>query len=119
MSTDLNDLSLLLDSKVPILVIESSEEPRVLEMITGLAVQRTLPYFTWSITEGLNRLGFGVNPEPMDSPAATAPDRRAPGRSACMYCATSILTSRTNRSISGYFGKSPCVTTALATRSFC
>ncbi|MDG2072769.1 MAG: ATPase, partial [Pseudomonadales bacterium] len=59
MTTDLNDLSFLLDSKVPILVIESFEEPRVLEMITRLAVNRTLPLFTWSATEGLNRLGFG------------------------------------------------------------
>jgi len=71
MSTDPNDLGLLLDSRVPILVIESSEEPRVFDMITGLAVQRTLPYFTWSITEELNRLGFGAEPEPIDSPDAT------------------------------------------------
>ena len=71
MSTDLNDLDLLLDSKVPILVIESSEEPRVLEMITGLAVQRTLPHFAWSINEGLNLLGLGAEPEPIDSPDAT------------------------------------------------
>ncbi len=56
---DLNDLGLLLDSKVPILVIESYEEPRVLEMITRLAVHRASPLFTWSATEGLNRLGFG------------------------------------------------------------
>ena len=59
MTTDLNDLSLLLDSEVPILAIESFEEPRVLEMITRLAVNRALPLFTWSATEGLNRLGFG------------------------------------------------------------
>jgi SpoVK/Ycf46/Vps4 family AAA+-type ATPase len=59
MTQDLNDLSLLLDSKVPILVIESFEEPRVLEMITRLAVKRTSLLYTWSITEGLNRLGFG------------------------------------------------------------
>jgi len=59
LTTDLNDLSLLLDSKVPILVIESFEEPRVLEMITRLAVNRASPLFTWSATEGLNRLGFG------------------------------------------------------------
>ena len=71
MSRDLNDLSLLVDSKVPILVIESHEEPRVLEMITGLAVKRTLPLFTWSITEGLNRLGFGAEPETVDTPDAT------------------------------------------------
>ena len=64
MSTNLKDLGLLLDSKVPILVIESFEEPRVLEMITRLAVKRASPLYAWSITEGLNRLGFGSRPEP-------------------------------------------------------
>jgi hypothetical protein len=59
MNADLNDICLLLDSKVPILVIESFEEARVLEMITRLAVKRTTALFTWSVTEGLNRLGFG------------------------------------------------------------
>lgn len=58
-TTDLHDLELLLDSKVPILVVESFEEPRVLEMITRLAVNRTSPLYTWSATEGLHRLGFG------------------------------------------------------------
>jgi SpoVK/Ycf46/Vps4 family AAA+-type ATPase len=58
-SSDLNDLSLLLDSNVPLLVIESFEEPRVLEMVTRLAVKKALPFYTWSVTEGLNRLGFG------------------------------------------------------------
>ncbi|MEK9871343.1 MAG: ATPase, partial [Gammaproteobacteria bacterium] len=71
MSNDLHDLALILDSRVPILAIESYEEPRVLEMLTGLAVHRTLPLFTWSITEGLNRLGFGAEPETVDSPSAT------------------------------------------------
>lgn len=71
MSTDLNDLGLLLDGGVPILVIESYEEPRVLEMITRLAVKRTLPLYVWSCTEGLNRLGFGDDPSadtPMQEP---------------------------------------------------
>ena len=66
MSSDLKDLGLLLDSKVPILVIESFEEPRVLEMITRLAVKRALPLYAWSITEGLNRLGFGNRLSPAD-----------------------------------------------------
>jgi len=65
-SSDLKDLGLLLDSKVPILVIESFEEPRVLEMITRLAVKRALPLYAWSITEGLNRLGFGNRLSPAD-----------------------------------------------------
>lgn len=61
MNADLRDLGLLLDSKVPILVIESYEEVRVLEMITRLAVTRASPLYTWSITEGLCRLGFGAD----------------------------------------------------------
>jgi SpoVK/Ycf46/Vps4 family AAA+-type ATPase len=61
-SADHKDLSLLLDSKVPLLVIESYEEPRVLEMITRLAVARAMPLYTWSVTEGLSRLGFGNDP---------------------------------------------------------
>ncbi len=69
--TDIHDLSLLLDSKVPIIVIESFEEPRVLEMLTGLAINRTLPLFTWSITEGLNMLGFGAAPPEEEQPDAT------------------------------------------------
>ena len=72
MSTDLNDLGLLLDGGVPILVIESYEEPRVLEMITRLAVKRTSPLYVWSCTEGLNRLGFGDDPS-IDTPV-TDPD---------------------------------------------
>lgn len=63
MNADLKDLGLLLDSRVPLLVIESFEEPRVLEMITRLAVQRALPLFVWSVTEGLNRLAFGADHE--------------------------------------------------------
>ena len=69
--TDLHDLELLLDSKVPILVIESFEEPRVLEMITGIAIKRTLPIFTWSVTEGLCRLGFGADTDAVDTPDPT------------------------------------------------
>lgn len=58
MNADLKDLELLLDSKVPLLVIESFEEPRVLEMITRLAVNRGVALYTWSVTEGMCRLAF-------------------------------------------------------------
>ncbi|MDH5737450.1 MAG: AAA family ATPase [Gammaproteobacteria bacterium] len=63
MTSDLKDLALLIHSKVPLLVIESLEELRVLEMITRLAIRKALPLYTWSVTEGLNRLGFGHEPE--------------------------------------------------------
>jgi len=52
---DIHDLGLVLDSKVKLVLIESWDERRVLETLTGLAVRRGLSLFTWSITEGLRR----------------------------------------------------------------
>lgn len=59
MKNDIHDLGLVLDSRVKLVVIESWDEPRVLEVLTGLAVKRGLSLLTWSVTEGLQRLGFG------------------------------------------------------------
>lgn len=59
MKNDIHDLGLVLDSKVKLILIESWDEPRVLETLTGLAVKRGLGLYTWSVTEGLQRLGFG------------------------------------------------------------
>ncbi|MBS7664191.1 AAA family ATPase [Pseudomonas lalucatii] len=59
MKNDIHDLGLVLDSKVKLILIESWDEPRVLETLTGLAVKRGLGLRTWSVTEGLQRLGFG------------------------------------------------------------
>ncbi|MBD9399564.1 AAA family ATPase [Pseudomonas sp. PDM11] len=55
MKNDIHDLGLVLDSKVKLVLIESWDERRVLETLTGLAVRRGLSLFTWSITEGLRR----------------------------------------------------------------
>lgn len=62
MKNDIHDLGLVLDSKVKLVLIESWDEPRVLETLTGLAVKRGLGLHTWSVTEGLQRLGFGGEP---------------------------------------------------------
>ena len=59
---DIHDLGLVLDSKVKLIVIESWDEQRVLETLTTLAVKRGLGLFTWAVTEGLQRLGFGGDP---------------------------------------------------------
>lgn len=69
---DVNDLGLMVDSRIPIIVLESFDEQRALEMLTRVAISRQLPVFCWSITSGLKRLGFGSdvrsdgdgNPEP-------------------------------------------------------
>lgn len=60
MKNDIHDLGLVLDSKVKLVVIESWDEPRVLETLTSLAVKRGLGLFTWAVTEGMQRLGFGA-----------------------------------------------------------
>ena len=56
-----NDLELLLRSQTPIIVIESLEEPRILQLFTGLGLRLGQPVFKWSVTEGLKRqeLDFG------------------------------------------------------------
>nr|WP_218878684.1 AAA family ATPase [Pseudomonas flavescens] len=51
-------MGLVLDSKVTLVLIESWDERRVLDTLTGLAVRRGLGLLTWSVTEGLQRAGF-------------------------------------------------------------
>jgi hypothetical protein len=58
---DIHDLGLVLDSKVKLVVIESWDELRVLETLTSLAIKRGLVFYTWAITEGLQRLGFAAS----------------------------------------------------------
>ena len=56
---DITDLALIIDSSVPIIVLETHDEKRALELLTQVAIKKQLGYFCWSITEGMNRLGFG------------------------------------------------------------
>jgi len=67
---DVNDLGLMVDSRIPIVVLESFDEQRALEMLTRVAISRQLPLFCWSVTTGLKRLGFGsdVRGDETDSP---------------------------------------------------
>ncbi|MEH6558357.1 MAG: AAA family ATPase [Oceanicoccus sp.] len=56
---DVDDLGLIIDSNVPIVILETHDEKRALELLTTVAVKKQLGYHCWSITEGMNRLGFG------------------------------------------------------------
>ncbi|MDB6062654.1 MAG: ATPase [Verrucomicrobiaceae bacterium] len=56
---DVKDLALIIDSKVPLIALETYDEPAALQLLTRVAMHRQLGYFCWSLTEGLNRLGFG------------------------------------------------------------
>lgn len=56
---DIRDLTVILKSRFPIVLIETHEEPRVIALLEKLAALRELNLFTWSVTEGLCRRAFG------------------------------------------------------------
>ncbi len=58
---DLPDLELLLGSGIPIIVIETHEEGRVIELFRQTLVRAPKPFFHWTVTDGLRRLDRGLN----------------------------------------------------------
>ncbi len=60
---ELHDLELILNSRTPILVIESKEELRVIELFTRLGMRLQYPLFRWSVTDGLQRLEIDYDPQ--------------------------------------------------------
>ena len=65
---DKHDLSLILDSRVPVVVVDTHDESRFLEFLTGVvmgsATRVYRPLFRWSVTEGLKRLDIDLEPQP-------------------------------------------------------
>ncbi len=72
MKNDIHDLGLVLESRTKLVVIESWDEARVLEMLTGLLIKRGLGGYVWTITEGLQPLG--VQQERPAASASTEPE---------------------------------------------
>ncbi len=64
---DTKDLNVLLDAQVPIIGIESPDEPRVLAMLLRFAMQRNLGFYEWTVTRGLRLAGFGERVAPAES----------------------------------------------------
>jgi len=54
------DLGVILDAGIPIVVIESPDERRVLAMLLGFAMQRALSFYEWRATKGLETGGFST-----------------------------------------------------------
>ncbi len=69
MFSDLHDLELLLRSETPLLLIESREEPRILELFNRLGARLDAPVFSWSVTEGLRLTRFDIAEEQYTEPA--------------------------------------------------
>jgi hypothetical protein len=60
---DIKDLGMILNAKIPLVVIESADERRVLALLLKLAMERHLSFYDWRVTRGLSLGGFGSAPE--------------------------------------------------------
>jgi AAA+ superfamily predicted ATPase len=56
-SVAVNQLTLLINSRNPIITVETSEEQRFLAVLERVAVQLDIPLYVWSVTTGLRRAG--------------------------------------------------------------
>jgi AAA+ superfamily predicted ATPase len=69
--TDRRDLEIVLDSGAPLVVIETGDETRFLELLTDLAINHPAtgyrPLFRWSVTDGLQRLDLDLEPQRANS----------------------------------------------------
>ncbi len=68
---DTRDLAMILDAGVPLVVVESPDEPRVLNLLLRFAMRRGLSYFEWSATKGMRQ--GEMAPEPGASGRFEAP----------------------------------------------
>ena len=58
-----HDLELILKSHIPIVVIQSHEEHRVLTILTEQTLKLGKPLFKWTVTEGLERVDIALDPQ--------------------------------------------------------
>ncbi|MGD8833171.1 MAG: AAA family ATPase [Pseudomonadales bacterium] len=63
---DTKDLSLILDARIPIVVVESHDERRVLALLLRFAMHRQMSFYEWRVTRGLHLGGFGAGVEDND-----------------------------------------------------
>jgi AAA+ superfamily predicted ATPase len=52
-----DELALLVNSRHPIITVESSEEQRFSDLLTQVAAQLGIPLYVWSVTTGLGKFG--------------------------------------------------------------
>lgn len=68
---DRHDLELILRSRTPLIVIESQDEQRMLELLQSIVLARAseayTPLFRWTITDGLQRLDISLEPQAMNA----------------------------------------------------
>jgi SpoVK/Ycf46/Vps4 family AAA+-type ATPase len=63
MEDSVNDLEVLVRSRVPIILLETADERRALEVFQRLAVRIGQPVMRWSVTTGLQRIDLDMQPQ--------------------------------------------------------
>ena len=65
------DLEIILRSRTPLIVMETRDERRVLNMLQSIGMQAAtaeyMPLFRWTITDGLQRLDIDLEPQLLNS----------------------------------------------------
>lgn len=66
-----HDLKLILRSRTPLIVIETRDEARMLDLFQSIAITSAsdayLPLFRWTVTDGLQRLDIALEPQAVNS----------------------------------------------------
>ncbi|MEJ2129000.1 MAG: AAA family ATPase [Woeseiaceae bacterium] len=66
-----HDLEIILKSRTPIVVIETRDESRILDLLKTITIGGTaydyMPLFRWTVTDGLQRLDIALEPQPLNS----------------------------------------------------
>ena len=66
-----HDLEVILRSRTPIVVIETRDEARMLEMLQAISMRSSsdqyFPLFQWTVTDGLQRLDIALEPQTINS----------------------------------------------------
>lgn len=66
-----HDLELVLRSRTPLVVIESQDEQRMLELLQSITLARAsdsyAPLFRWTITDGLQRIDISLEPQAINA----------------------------------------------------
>ncbi len=61
----LRDLAAIVRSRIPLIAVESNEEPQIVSLVGQIARQLQLRGFIWSVTEGLR--AFSAADQPVES----------------------------------------------------
>ena len=66
-----HDLEVILRSRTPIIVIETRDEARMLQMLQSISMRSSseqyFPLFQWTVTDGLQRLDIALEPQTINS----------------------------------------------------